>query len=372
MASPDLSPWNPLIAFDLDPQDYVQRAVDMRGGVDPTYNPHTGDPDMELIEQMAVMLAEYGYAGNRTPDGVALVFAQFSGVPRKEGTPARGKVRFTTNTTAGGIDIPLGTVLSIDLEDGSTLVFTTDAAVVTAAGSATVIADMTATDIGSVGNNIPAGTLLAIQNNLVNVDSAAISTETAGGSDPEDDYDWLARFGNFQRRSHRTLVQADEFAEEALDWPTVYRSHAVDNYDGTTAGVGGHTSVAVLTEGGGSLLEADRVALQAHLQSKSVAILTIHVINPTIVTVNVEVSVRARPGFTQAEVESDVRAALLTYLSADTWEWGNTVQRYEVAARIDTAPSVDYVDTLTTPAANVPIVGAAPLAKLGTLTVHLV
>ncbi len=122
--------------------------------------------------------------------------------------------------------------------------------------------------------------------------------------------------------------------------------------------------------GDGAMVPAtDQAALQDELDSKAQANLSVHITDPTITAVAVTTTVRAMPGYTAAQVIASVTAILDEYLNPASWEWRASVYRNELIARIDRAAGVERVVSLTAPAADVSLVGVAPLADLGVLAV---
>ena len=77
------------------------------------------------------------------------------------------------------------------------------------------------------------------------------------------------------------------------------------------------------------------------------------------------------PGYTTAEVDAAVTAALEAFLSPDTWPWEATVRRNDLIALIEGVEGVAYLTAghPTTPAADVALSGAAPLADAGTINI---
>jgi hypothetical protein len=131
----------------------------------------------------------------------------------------------------------------------------------------------------------------------------------------------------------------------------------------------GYVSVAVLGQGGVRLSAAAKADIQTRLDPRAQANLAVQVIDPAITAVDVAVTVKALDGYDSATVITNVTALLDDYLSPDTWGWAATVRRNELIALVDRAEGVDYVITLDTPAGDVTLTGAAPLADLGTVTV---
>jgi hypothetical protein len=131
----------------------------------------------------------------------------------------------------------------------------------------------------------------------------------------------------------------------------------------------GHVTTVVGGVAGAPLTQAQKNALELVLESKALANLDTHVVDPTITVVPVTVTVRRLAGYTDAQVVANVQAKVDAYLDPATWPWGTVVRRNELIALVDQAAGVDYVDVLTAPAADVALAGVGPLADAGTITV---
>jgi hypothetical protein len=161
------------------------------------------------------------------------------------------------------------------------------------------------------------------------------------------------------------------FEAYALEKTYVERAKALDNWDGSGGAPGddpGHVTVAVygnnVTVSGGN-----KTTLEAEMETLSLANLDVHVIDPTITTINVTATVRALPGYTQQEVEDNVVAALEAYLNPMTWNWDTDVWWTKLITVITNATGVDFNETLSTPAGNTALSGHATLVDSGTLTI---
>jgi hypothetical protein len=220
-------------------------------------------------------------------------------------------------------------------------------------------------------NSTPAGTVLTPVAPLTYVESAVLATPVVGGAGPETPDQWRARAVNVLARLVSTLVLPDHFTARALEDPAVYRATTVDNWN-INATAYGHVTVAVLGPGATVVPTADKTALQTAMEAQALANLAVHVVDATLTPVAVTVTVHRLRGFTTAAVVANVTAALAAYLSADAWPFASTVRRFELIATIDRAAGVDYVDTMTTPAADIPLGGVGPLATLGAVAVTVI
>lgn len=134
---------------------------------------------------------------------------------------------------------------------------------------------------------------------------------------------------------------------------------------GTAAG---HVTVAVY--GNAATVPADvKATLDADMEDAAAANLSVHVIDPTITTQNVTVTVARKAGYDDATVVANVTAAIQAFLSPATWDWDTTIRRNQLMSVISNADGVDYVDTLTTPAADVALSGYATLVTAGSVAV---
>lgn len=105
------------------------------------------------------------------------------------------------------------------------------------------------------------------------------------------------------------------------------------------------------------------------MEALALAGLDVHVVDPTITSVDVAATVKVLAGYDGAEVAQAVEDTVVAYLDPTSWEWGGTVRRNELIALVDGVPGVDYVVALTLAAhggglgtADVALAGVAPLA----------
>lgn len=358
MASPDLTDLNDLVLYDANADSLVERAVLDSAIKMPDWLPQTGDQAVVLMESLALIVAEDVYAINRLPGGVLDVLLRILGITRSLGAAPTTTITFTTS---GGqpLDIPQGSIVRLTLGDGSTLDFTTDAHAVGAGPTLTTAA--TATAATAAANGIVTGTPVAVISALPAVDSAALASNVAAGADPEEETPWRTRGVQQLQRLTSTLVAPAQFVAAALTNPLVYRATALDNNNNGVA-TPGYVTVAVVGSAGAMLSSGDKTALQVALAAQAQANLAVVVIDPTITSVTVTATVHPLTGYTTAQVQANVAAALDAYLSPDTWLWSGTVRRNKLIQVIEDAEGVDYLTTLSAPAADVTLTGVAPLA----------
>jgi hypothetical protein len=370
MPTPDLSGYVDLAPYDRSPADVIARALLDATTKLPGWTPREGNTEVVLIEALALEVAELIYAINRVPSAVTMQLLSLFGVLRDDGTPPVATVTFTV-LDASGYTIPAGTIVRVDA-GGETgyLTFTLDTDLNIAAGLTSGTGAVTGTRSTAEANGVPAGTTVELVSSVYFVEAAVLATPVADGVDPEDDLAWLDRGVNRLSRLVTTLVLPEHFTAAALEEADVVRATTLDNYDGVGANTStdyGHVTVAVY--GDGAALSAPRKAeIEAALEELAVANLDVHVIDPTINSVEVDVTVLRQAGYDSADVEAAVDAALDAYLDPASWEWAGTVYLNELIALIDAVAGVDRVTALTIAgaAADYVLTGVAPLADYNT------
>lgn len=141
-----------------------------------------------------------------------------------------------------------------------------------------------------------------------------------------------------------------------------------NNTGGPVGAFPGHVTVAVY--GNGAFLPtADKDALETSMDASTASNLAVHVIDPTITTVDVTATVRADLGFDPAWVRTEAENALRQFLNPATWLWSGTVRINELISVLDQSLGVNYVEAITVPAADVALAGVAPLVQAGTLNI---
>lgn len=372
----DVSPYVDLTLYDVDVSELVDRALQDAVTKLPDWQPREGNTEVVLTEALALIVAELVYAINRIPPLTLEGLLALYGVSRGEGDPATGVVEFTLADSFGHT-IPAGTTMRVSAADtGEELMFATDDDLVISPGSTVGFAAVTATESGSSGNGVTVGTMLELVDSIAYVDQVEVTTGTAGGSDLETDTEFYNRGAIRLSRLVDTLVLAEHFTAAALEDTNVGRAHTYDLYDGVGASVGtdvGHVTVVVTDDDGAALSAPIKTALHDVLAAQAVAGLTIHIIDPTYTTINVDVDISVLPGFDPAVVEAAVINALQGYLNPATWEWGTTVYLYELVSLIDQVEGVDRPATFVTPTTDTVLTGdAGQLAQAGTINVDVV
>lgn len=368
MASPDASPYVDLRLYDKDAQDVFEAGLlNLRSWL-PEWEPREGHTEVLLMESMALEVAEAVFAINRLPGAVTEVLLRLYGVDRDLGSPPTATFTLTAVDTSG-YTIPAELRIALPVSGGEEpIVFTTDTAVLIPAGQLTATVSATGDRNTDAANGTIPGTGVELLDSVATLETVELSSYVTGGADAEDDATWYARGVQRFSRLAETLVLPAHFVSAALERPEVTRAFAADNYDPNAGGVpgdnAGHVTVAVYGEGdvlSAAQLEVLRVLFDAQAQAN----LAVHVVNPSISTVNVTATVVGVPGYTVAQVQANVTAALAEYLSPEQWGWGSKVYQNELIALLDRVDGVERVTSITTPSGDLTLAGVAPLARLG-------
>lgn len=371
MPSPDATPYVDLTVYDKDEQDLYEDAELRLSTALPTWVPREGNTEVLLMETLAAQVAEGVYTINRLPSGIMEALLLLFGVERDSGSPPVATLTFTMVNTLG-YTIAAGTEARLDLPGGlEPIVFTTTTDLVIAPGNSSGTVSATGDRFTDDANNIAANTALELLDSIIYVNSVVLTAITTGGSEPEDDDAYFTRGATRFSRLSDTLVLPRHFTAYALENASVIRATTLDNWDGSGGAPGddpGHVTVAVY--GNGTTLSGPvKTALQTEMENLALTNLVVHVIDPTVTTVDVTATVRALPGYTQAEVQASVVAALNAYLDPVAWEWGTTVYRNELITLISNVEGVDRTESLTTPASDTALTGYATLVDAGTITI---
>lgn len=382
MTSPDVSPPAPdltayvdLRLFDMDDQSIVTTAIaaaklNLDGWV-----PREGNTEVLIMESLALEIAEAIVAINRVPGAVVAAILLMAGVDRDFGAAPIASATFTLGDTVGHT-IPGGTRLYLMLDDGTTVVFLVEPPGLTIApggstGTVSIIGDTFTSD----ANGIAIGTTLVLADPVPFVEHVQLASAVADGRTMETDDEWRDRGVARLSRLSDALVIPRHFEAATLERPEVTRALVIDLWDGTGGAPGddpGHLTVAVLGEGGAALSPEAKAAILTSLESRAVAILILHVIDISVVTVPVEVTVHLVDGFDEDVAEELIQDAIAGYIDPLNWQWGGVIRRNEAISLVDRVDGVDYVidvEINSGGTSDYTITGAATLPEAGTITV---
>lgn len=339
----------------------------------PEWDPRAGNTEVLLMESLALMLGVEVLALQMVPSQVLEQLLSLYGVQRDPGAGATARVKFSVTGSAPIQVIPAGTVLRYEMEETSESFdfYTTENVEIitseTMEGYAVVMADET----GSELNSLPAGTELELVDNLFFVEAVVTDQEMTGGRDEEEDEPYYARASTVLARLTSTLVLPEHFRYAAVGEPNIGRAKVLDLYNPAApeAEAPGHVTLAVTDKMGEPLDPTAASLLRDKLEQQSLASLTIHLIDPTYTTVNVELSVTSKLGFTAEQTKAEVEALLRNWINPMAWDWAPELNTYALVSTLSAASSIGVI--MQAPP-TVPLPGVAPLPRLGTLTVNIV
>jgi hypothetical protein len=230
VTSPDVQGYVDLSLYDTTPGVLVDRALLDAQGKLPDWQPRDGNTEMVLLEALAIIVSELGYAINRVPSAVLDGLLALFEVERSLGAAAAADVRFSLTATSGYV-LPAGTLVRLALGgELDPLDFATDSDVTLTSGT-TVTVPATATRPTDDANGIPAGTPMVVVSAVPEIDAAELATTVAGGTGAEDDVTYRNRGAQRLRRLVSTLVLPEHFTADALDSVGVFRVKTLDNFD---------------------------------------------------------------------------------------------------------------------------------------------
>ena len=372
MPNPDITQYTNLVIYDKDPQDIVDAALVVLQARLPEWTPSETNIELALLEAMALEVAETIYTINRLPEVMVETLLALYEIERDQGVAPSVTIEFTMADNAG-YTIDEGTEVSIPISASANLSFFTDSDLVIAPGNTTGTKTATAIENTISANGVAIGTACELVDAIESVESVETTTVIAGGEAPEDDTTFLTRGIQRLQRLTDTLVIPEHFSQYALEKTYVTRAYAIDNYN-SEAGSGvpgdhdGHITVVVYGDGA-NVSNGNKALLLAELDDNASGNLGVHLLNPTINTVNVTIAVKKVDAYTTGAIETAVEDALTAYLNTATWDWSGTVRRNELITLVSNITGVDYVVSLTTPSADVTYATEGNLVTAGVLTV---
>lgn len=365
-----------------DPDLLLADALDRLTTLLPGYTPRQTQPEYAILAEASRLVADTRALAADVPDAIFRTFgADLYGIPALAGTPATGTAVFTVE--AQGQIVPAGTAVAWSpdpLDPAAEVVeFVTVAAVTGATavsgGFDTQPVQIVADVVGEAGNDLPTGALL-LTDPLTYVTAVRATAVSSGGTEPEDDRDYLDRLTDSLTLLRRVPVLARDFAVLARDVPGVYRALALDNYNPANGTSNNERMVAVaaVDEQGAAVAGSVLAELDARLQSEREVNFVVNTFAPTYTAVTVTFTATCTDDFDPATVQAEAIQAVTDYLSPAFWAGGRerpptwraetTVRRLDVAGVLFTVPGVLHVTALTlngSSTADVTLTGAAPL-----------
>lgn len=347
--------------------DIVADAIDLLATRQPEWIPRNGAPEVIYLEAVAQAVTEVAVAAQAEVGAVVeTLLSELYQVPRLPGAGATGEVTLTFDTSVT-TTIPTGTRFLLP-DTGVELVTTADVPV--SASLTAVLPVATATATAAV-NGTGSAASLDLLDTVPNALSAQITLDLSGGTEPESDSAYLTRAVQRLARVTSSLVVTDHFSAYVLEDGQTSNAVAIAAWDGASIGTagtdGGHVTVAAYGRGG-QLPAGVKTALAAAMQAITAAGATVHVVDAALSTVDVTATVHPIAGYDTNAVRDACEAALAAWLAPETWEFGETVRVTTLTTVLAAVEGVDYVTSVTTPAADVTL-NANGLPAAGALSI---
>ena len=364
------------MAFDLSsigvplderyPQDLALASIDGLQAALPSWVARNASPEVVLIEAVALAVADIINAANDTIAAIEqdILDRQYQ-VPRLAGSVATGAVTVTFDSTVTQT-IPAGT--SFVLADYGVEVATT--ADVTVTSGTSVVLDVSTLTATTLVNGVGPGAGIDVLSVIPNVLTVALTTAMSGGAAEEGDPEYIARSRNRLARVTNSLVVPDHFSAYVLEDGRALNALCIPAWDGTGApGSGDAGHLTVVTYGrGGTLSAGDKTDLEELMAAITYVGATVHVIDATVVDVDVTLTVKAAPGYTVSEAQAAVEAAVTAFLNPESWPIGDDVIVGALEAAITDTAAVDYIVSTTLPASDTTL-AADEVPTPGTVTI---
>ncbi len=337
----------------------------------PDWTPRNAAPEVIYLEALSQAVGDVLALGDTVLGGLAeALLSGIYGIPRLPGTQAVAEVTMAFDSTVT-LTVPTGTRFLL-ADYGVELTSTADVSV-TSATSATI--QVATTEATSTVNGVSSATI-DLLSSVPNALSVTLASTLAGGSEPEGSDEYVYRAGQRLARVTNSLVVPDHFAAYVLESGLASNAACIGAWDGTAIGTAGTDAgeVTVVCYGfGGQVSSGNRAALAEAMQAMTAAGVTVHCVEAALQSVAVTTTVAAEPGWDALVVKAAVEEALTTYLSPQTWTFGETVRELSLSTLVENLPGVDFVDTLSVTGAvdGKVTLDANEVATVGTLTVSV-
>lgn len=353
--------------------------------------PEEGQPETHLAESVGIVLAT---ASALVKDQERTDYAGFGSlILGVDPLPAEQAVAYTRwdFTQPGDYLIPDGSELVLDTVDGTPVAFATVGDVLASGPSADDV-QVVAVEPGGEANGLVGAA--REWSPLPFVSGVEITIPASSGRDEQTRDEYLDAIVRRARRMKIVPVITDDYAEAALDNPSVARALAVRLLDLTAPtdppAAAGHVSVFPVDAAGQPVLPAVKAALIADMMGADRPLaVTVHVGDPTYTALDIDVTIRLAVDADHDATVEAVQDALAARYSPATYgleddavgRWrapGTAAQRtvtaFDVADVVgDVTGVAGVVDATVNGAASVELDGWAPLPELvGVPTVTVV
>ena len=314
------------IPIDVDPPTLAQSVFDYITNQAPLWVPNDNNLDVWIIRAVTQLASENRSIASDVQDDIFRYFgASLVGLPPIDAVSA------TTTTTWTMIDsyghtIPAGTLVAVYDQLGNSVPFQTVADVTVPAGSTATGAGqvtISAVQPGSAASGLGAsGAAAGLIDVLDWVQSITLNGPTAGGVDDETDADYLNRLvTRLQGLSQRPILPAD-FSAMALQADTaVYRAVAIDGFNPADSTYNNQRMVAVaaVDQNGNAVSSVVKNEIDTLLQANREVNFVVNVIDPHYTTINVVVTIHVLTGYDPAATDANVTTAIHSLLDPANW-----------------------------------------------------
>jgi hypothetical protein len=297
------------------------------------------------------------------------------GIPYGEGVPASTTVTLTFQDATGNYLVGAGSEFDL-----GGYAFATVLDVTSAVGEDTATGvEVVATDVGTAYNDLTSADWASVTL-PVWVTDLATEAPTAGGVDPQDDYDYLNMLSRELQLRGRIIVTLPDFELAAVNTEGVGRAYAVTDS-------ARNVTVTLTDPEGEPVTQAVKDELSAMYAQATLVNVTTTLDDATYTEVSVSYEVMRLPGFDSTQLQASIDATLVQLLSPTGWgtvsvgqpgsgtsSWAsdNTVRITKLISVIGNVPGVAWVvnDSILINGANADLVmpGTVALPTPGTMT----
>ncbi len=316
---------------------------------------HDADKSADIGIKMRLLASElyscYGYLNwlknemfIQTANGNSLDnHAILRGLERKKGTYATGKIEFSvTVASLQNIVIPIGTICSTS--GVSPLFFEVTEETILPAGHTAVLVNAKAQEVG-VKYNVLSSTINTCVTVLVGIEKINNVGGFSGGTDSEDDNSFRQRIIE-NIKSIPLATNSKFYEEEAKTIDGVYYANVLPQ----ARGIG---TINVYVYGKNSACSYAQVQeVSTYLNSIREINCDISVYNATLFNIDVSISVKAKAGYSQTEVEANCYKNISNYINSINI--GSTLILSELNQVVYNCEGVEYFNVIS-PTSNVSV-----------------
>lgn len=358
----DFSQYVNLRYFDVSPTAIYLDAIDYAALVLPEFQPRQGTPEDAILQAVSYISALNIAAINRLPDRIMSGVLGMMGVELDGGDFASIDVLFTA-IDYDGTTVPQGTVVRYDYEflgERKSVYFETIESLIISpvvyTGTEPLpsgVVEARAIDVGVV-LPIEDDSALSIDTPTSNILSASVDTMISQGSNSETSSEYLNRAVSYLASLSSSFTR-----------PSQIEGFALSQYSSTVS----RCKVFDLTNSDGDLLWADpdevgyvtvfvygineqttgsqKTDLLAAIQSRTVAGLSIEVLDVNIVELEISFNAAYSDEYDSVTVESNLKTVISSYFSPQNYRFAEGIKESEFYSVISSVPGVVYITGLS-------------------------